>query len=354
MAIHSIQNDRNHALDGLRGICALAVMLVHFSHFNGMTWFKNAGAGVDAFFIISGFVICQRYQARIRAGYPFLDFLKARVIRLAPLNALGAFLGLLTVWFAMTYSGQYQHLTFTDLTRSFALTLGFLPDFNQHAWPFGSEIQVGGLFPLNLPAWSLFLEMGAYLVFFFVCRFIKINRPIYLVWVGLFLFYAFQSVMYANDNPGWDQRTLLQGIPRVLFGFFTGAVIQMLGSRLSKDIPLILGLLVSSLSVVLLLVGDTWVSLVNSFVFMPITIVFLASLKITGFMKTACTQIGELSFPLYIIHVPIATLLYTQFKYINAVNPIARIMCLSLATLVAAFILNQQDKKIRAWLNAHL
>lgn len=329
-------------------------MLVHFSHFNGMTWFKNAGAGVDAFFIISGFVICQSYQARIRNGYRAFDFLKARVIRLAPLNAVGAFVGLLSVWLAMNYNGQYPHLVAGDLTRSFALTLGFLPDFNQHAWPFGSEMQVGGLFPLNLPAWSLFLEMVAYLVFFYTCRFIKINRPIYLLWAGLFLFYAVQSAMYANDNPGWDQRTLLQGIPRVLFGFFTGAIIQMLGTRLSQHIPLIIGRLVSCLSIVLLLVGDTWVSLVNSFVFMPITIVFLASLKITGYMKTVCTQIGELSFPLYIIHVPIATLLYTHFKYINAVNPIARIVCLSLATLIAAFILNQQDKKIRAWLNAHL
>lgn len=29
--------ERNEVLDGLRGICAMVVMLVHFSHFNSLT-----------------------------------------------------------------------------------------------------------------------------------------------------------------------------------------------------------------------------------------------------------------------------------------------------------------------------
>jgi hypothetical protein len=102
-----------------------------------------------------------------------------RVLRLAPLNAIGAFVGLFTLWLVISYKGQYPHLAAWDLARRFSLTLGFLPDFNQHGWPFGSEIQVG----------------------------------------GLFLFYAFQSVLFAHDNRSWDQRTLPQGIPRVLFSF---------------------------------------------------------------------------------------------------------------------------------------
>ena len=88
---------RNEALDGLRGFCAIAVMLVHFSHFNGMTWFKNAGAAVDAFFIISGFVMTQSYQSRILNGYTLANFAFARALRLMPINLLTSTLGLAAV-----------------------------------------------------------------------------------------------------------------------------------------------------------------------------------------------------------------------------------------------------------------
>ncbi len=93
-------------------------MLVHFSHFNGLAWFKNAGACVDAFFIISGFVMSQRYRLRIGNSYGPSAFLKARLIRLAPLNFVGAVIGLAAVCVATMKSDHYHYLTEMDLLRS--------------------------------------------------------------------------------------------------------------------------------------------------------------------------------------------------------------------------------------------
>jgi surface polysaccharide O-acyltransferase-like enzyme len=91
----------------------------------------------------------------------------------------------------------------------------------------------------------------------------------------------------------------------------------------------------------------------SEFICLPANHYFLASLKITAYLKTAFTQIVQRSFSLYIIHVSIATLLYTEFKFINAVNPIGRIVYLSLVTATTALILNPREKK-RGWINAHL
>jgi peptidoglycan/LPS O-acetylase OafA/YrhL len=45
------------ALDGLRGVAILAVLAVHTSHIFGWSLLKGANAGVDIFFVLSGFLI---------------------------------------------------------------------------------------------------------------------------------------------------------------------------------------------------------------------------------------------------------------------------------------------------------
>ena len=86
-------NERLHTVDALRGIAALAVVWYHLTYadtdFLRDGWFKRTGhyggvAGVQAFFVISGFIIP---YALHRAGYTlrsFFRFFAKRVTRLDP------------------------------------------------------------------------------------------------------------------------------------------------------------------------------------------------------------------------------------------------------------------------------
>lgn len=91
-------------LDGLRGVCALTVVLLHSELlFNSGVVFCHGYLAVDMFFILSGFVISASYDERFAAGMPIRKFLAVRVRRLAPVYWAGLALcvasALLVAWY---------------------------------------------------------------------------------------------------------------------------------------------------------------------------------------------------------------------------------------------------------------
>jgi len=77
---------RLHCLDGLRGVLAVYVMVSHMAPFAVMPpWLagllSHGGAGVDAFFVLSGLVIVQSLEAH---GWQRGRFLRARAWRIFP------------------------------------------------------------------------------------------------------------------------------------------------------------------------------------------------------------------------------------------------------------------------------
>src|SRR5690606_39116617 len=87
------------ALDGLRGISAVAVAFFHLPlafHLFGSPLVREAYIFVDFFFVLSGFVIAHAYGARLTGGAELGDFLVRRIGRLWPLHlaTLGALVAL--------------------------------------------------------------------------------------------------------------------------------------------------------------------------------------------------------------------------------------------------------------------
>jgi len=70
------------AIDGLRAIAVIAVMLYHL----GISWIPGGFLGVDLFFVISGYVITRLLLDSIqeRGGLDLRDFYMARIRRLLP------------------------------------------------------------------------------------------------------------------------------------------------------------------------------------------------------------------------------------------------------------------------------
>lgn len=161
-------------LDGLRGIAALAVVTFHFMEMAYSDYSQNfIGHGflaVDFFFCLSGFVIGYAYDDRI-SKLGIAEFFKARIIRLHPLVILGSVLGLIAFLFD-PFGGHSELYSAGKLVLLFLCSALLIP------YPIVAERSFN-LFNLNAPAWSLFWEYMANIVYAFIL--VRLNRRIILV-----------------------------------------------------------------------------------------------------------------------------------------------------------------------------
>ncbi|MEO6633608.1 MAG: acyltransferase, partial [Mucilaginibacter sp.] len=150
-------------LDGLRGVAALAVVTFHFMEMAYSDYSKNfIGHGflaVDFFFCLSGFVIGYAYDDRI-AKMGALEFFKSRLIRLHPLVIFGSILGLLAFLFD-PFGGHPELYSAGKIILVFICSILMVP------FPVVTD-RAFNLFSFNAPAWSLFWEYVANIIYAFV------------------------------------------------------------------------------------------------------------------------------------------------------------------------------------------
>src|SRR5690349_19606627 len=84
-------------LDGLRGVAALSVLLLHAGEIFGASaapiFNRHAYLAVDFFLMLSGFVIAHAYEARLKQPGAWCGYLIDRAIRLHPMLVFGGALG---------------------------------------------------------------------------------------------------------------------------------------------------------------------------------------------------------------------------------------------------------------------
>src|ERR1700722_3197255 len=129
------------ALDGLRGVAAISIVVFHYSQNLGWELLPNAYLAVDFFFMLSGFVIAHAYEARLRSGQTVAEFMQRRLIRLYPLYWLGTTLPIILIAVAAWFGESHPAGTLT--AASYFLGLLFLPTPSNLS-VFGSRV-----FPLN-------------------------------------------------------------------------------------------------------------------------------------------------------------------------------------------------------------
>jgi peptidoglycan/LPS O-acetylase OafA/YrhL len=135
----------------LRALAAAMVLLHHVawkgSQYGSdpLAWFKFGSAGVDLFFIISGYIMCEATDGR---RVDFTSFMKARFFRIVPLYwllslvALAAFL----LWPSKVNSSGGS----TDVLYSFLLWPSADKYLIQNGWTLSYEFLFYGLFALGL------------------------------------------------------------------------------------------------------------------------------------------------------------------------------------------------------------
>src|ERR1700760_1539755 len=119
------KSERFAALDGLRGVAAIVVVIWHLFD-TGQPPVPSGYLAVDLFFMLSGFVLAFAYGDRLKADYPVVrGFLVQRFIRLWPLYLAGLAVGVSV--FSYGVMRGWDHPTGVSFGGTVLANLFFLP-----------------------------------------------------------------------------------------------------------------------------------------------------------------------------------------------------------------------------------
>ena len=198
-------NHRIKSLDGLRGILCLLVVFHHYdakyipSYLYNNFLIRQADLLVDFFFIISGFVISNKYK-KFDSIKDVGTFLKKRILRLYPLLLFSTILFFLFEIFTRNLFGNFinKEINNYSLLKSFIDTILL----NNSTPLFGNS------WGINRPTWSISAEFYAYMVF--SCCILLVNPKlrnfmfgVFFITCGIIIFKIYSLGKYNNAEYGF-------------------------------------------------------------------------------------------------------------------------------------------------------
>ena len=327
MAAFADTKPHYNILNGLRGVAAITVVWFHIfeayatCHLDQII--NHGYLAVDFFFILSGFVIGYAYDSRWGI-MKTKDFIKRRIIRLHPMVAMGAVIGAIMFYFQGCSVWDVSTVSVMALLIATFLSALLIPA------PPGIEIRgLGEMFPLNGPSWSLFFEYIGNILYALFIRKFSTKALALLVFVAGCGLAAFAILgPYGDICVGFSLTgtEFTGGFLRLLFSFSAGLFL----SRIFKPANNVKGAFwICSLSIVVLLsvprIGGAehlWMNgvydTVCCVVFFPFFVYLGASGKSTNKYTTwICRFLGDISYPLYMVHYPFIYLYYAWVKNHN-------------------------------------
>lgn len=363
-------------LDGLRGVAAVLVLFYHiFEGFSFAEVTNGAGEGiirtlnhghiaVDFFFILSGFVISYAYDDRWKKMSTW-QFFKCRLIRLHPMLIMGAIIGFL----AFAFVG-FERWDGSTAPTGWVMTALLLTMFMIPAVP-GAPYEVRGngeMFPLNGPGWSLFFEYIGNILYALIIR--RMSTKIltfFTIMLGIVHAWFFIGDVSEYDmiGVGWtiDEVNFWGGLVRMLFPLSMG----MLLARTFKPRKIKGAFYICSIALVVLFSVPYIASIGNismNSLYEYVCIAALFPLIVwtgacgragKGFAAKANRVLGDISYPLYIVHYPIMYIFYAWLieKKIYTLQGCWEVATLVIvASIALAFLcLKLYDEPVRRWLS---
>ena len=334
---------RYELLDGLRGVAAVAVMFYHLGRRAGAPeWVPHGWLAVDFFFMLSGFVLAHSYSARL-PGMTMGAFLGLRARRLLPLSMLGVLLG--GAYFLLRWHAQAPgHGDVSHVLLATGLNLLLIPNLR----PGG--VTGDWLFPGNNVLWSLALEFVVNIVWAAIV--IHAGKVLLsaLSLAGALLL-VLLGYQHGSLNLGFTWGTLSGGAARAMFGFFLGVLLWHLRPQTvhSRTIPWIATL---ALVAVFCLPETSWqVDLPMMLLVLP-AILWLSVGVDYRPERSGMRLLGEVSYPLYVIHMPILMLLAGWLKqHRPGLHGSVWIDTAALPIMLLALVAGRYyDEPVRRWL----
>ncbi len=379
--------------------------------------FNHGHLGVDFFFLLSGFVISYAYDDRWRKpisqqvnettsqqvqsqSMSLKSFFKRRLIRLHPMLVMGAFIGLICFFIQGGVKWDGTSTPFHWVMIAFVLTLFFIP-----AYP-GASYDIRGnaeMFPLNGPSWSLFFEYIGNILYALFIR--KLSNKMLGLLVGVtgilwIWFVAFDISGYDMIGIGWtlDAVNFFGGLLRMMFPFTLGMLMarnfmsqrvnksmsqqvetRQLHSKNEQDVidtsdkikPMFLKRNIFWIATIVLFAlfsvqyfpKTSTVSVNGIYELACIMIVFPLIVWIAASNDSAQSKftlklskfLGDLSYPLYIVHYPVMYVFYAWLiknQYFTLAETWQMVILVLTVCIVLAYAcLKLYDEPIRKWLS---
>lgn len=344
-------SSRYGALDGLRGIAAISVLVMHASALLDNKILHGAYLAVDLFFMLSGFVLAHAYDQRLREALTLTGFMRLRVIRLYPFYILTTALGAAMAVYAAARG--WSDATISGLMLSLLLGILFLPT------PGGVVANMPDLFPFNSPAWSLFWELAVNALYGAVAKRLTPHVLCALLGAGLGAI-ALSTWWYGYFGAGPDSNDFWGGGARVLFSFFAGIGLWRLQQVTAAPVIRIPAL---ALMVVLLLVlaveldgtARAIYDIAAVVIVFPALIYWGALSEPRGLTAWVCDVGGRASYGVYVLQFPFIELLKLSYAKITHHHltdiGLLGVLAVSALTVVAALMLDKfYDMPVRKYL----
>ena len=297
-----------------RAVAALLVILYHATGIVNVDFgtpflgdfFLMGGAGVDFFFVLSGFLITYIHYDDIGQPSKLNKYLQKRLIRIYPPYWIVT-LAILPVYFLVRSFGQGDETNPGVIVGSFLL----YPMYRS---------------PILVAGWTLRHEMLFYLIFALLIG-VRSKGIIIAVWVWVAS--LFVSAMLAFDNPLLIASPLLQTVlwPQNLefvFGCVTARFIRASANRVSRNACFVLLVAaMAAFAVIEIVTGPMPMSIgkrvfsygivssviVTAAVMIDLTGGLSARIRNLGFYQLMLV-VGEASYAIYLIHGPCLSALF--------------------------------------------
>jgi len=290
--------ERLLALDAFRGIAAIIVLFHHAEReLHIFPTFAFGFIAVDAFFLMSGYVITGAYEPKMDERMGLRAFLGLRLARLYPMMALGAVLGIAVALMHPVDSGP---LWVAGLSSLIMIPL---------IW------SAPVLFPVNVPQWSIFFEITVNMLHRVLAPVLTRQVLVIIIALSLVLLLVAGWQLHGLAN-GYSPETFWGGFPRTFLSYFAGVLIHRTEAMWKPRIPR-LPLMALLATFVLLTVAETltskflstsiyWLLMVTCV--LPVGLMLLIRADVPSWLARPASALGDISYPLYAIHMPLLVL----------------------------------------------
>jgi len=316
---------------------------------------------VDFFFLLSGFVVAYAYDDRWGKLTQW-DFYKRRLVRLQPMVVMGSLIGAALFYFQASPT-VFPLIAATPVWKMLLVTL-----IGCTLIPLPISMDIRGwqeMHPVNGPAWSLFFEYIANILYaVLVRRFSKLVLSVFVSLSGCMLIGYLVFGKQGDLIGGWslNQEQLFIGFTRVLYPFFAGVLLSRLGKliHIKNAFWWCSFLIILSMSVPR--IGgehDVWKNGLYEALCVIVIFPVIVSMGAGGVLHSQKSVkiskfFGDISYPLYITHYPLIYI-FTAWVIDNKIPLGAKGLLIGLLLVVVSITiayacLKLYDEPVREWL----
>lgn len=290
-------------INGLRAFAVIGVLLFHFN----ASWMPGGFAGVDVFFVISGFLMTGIiFRGIEQENFSILNFYVARANRIIPALALLCLVLLVFGWFYL------MPIEYKVLAKHAASSIGFLSNFIY--WREAGYFDAASHEKWLLHTWTLSVEWQFYIIYPLVLvamrKFLSIKAMKSILIMGTVLGFIF-SVIATYKLPNSSYYLL----PMRAWEMMIGGVAYLYPFTLQENRKKLLervGLVLVVGSYFLISAENAWPGYLASFPVIGSFLIIQAQRNDSIMTSNIVFQkIGTWSYSIYLWHWPLVVIIYT-------------------------------------------